>query len=325
MKKLALVLLLVLTGCMSSPKSEITNWPNGYKAAVCPTFEAETAGVEEFRILTRALGTTNATFFIVAGYYQDDPRALYLIRDYEIASLDWNQKEWREYYDSEGFQEDSIRRAQEWFRKIGYNPAGFRAPLLLSNRETIKALEVHGYKYDSSQYFGFLPYTINGVVEIPLSLNFDPLWNNASREYSLLPVHLVFQKTYDEGGLFTFTSHVSKASQNIEDLTRLLEFIKSRKSVWIASCNEIADWWLKRENLELKSEMTLITVKNNNKEKVEGITIKVSPKKEVIGAVSTWEEGDSTYAILPPINPGEEVDLQIVTNPSFLERLFWWV
>jgi peptidoglycan/xylan/chitin deacetylase (PgdA/CDA1 family) len=322
MKKAVAILVLFLfsAGCIAKPKVEISNWPYGYRSAVCPTFEVETASIDDFRAVKRALGSRNATFFVVAGYFYNNPRGLYLLRNYEVANLDWNQTDWRKSFTSRNFQEAEIKKTHNWLGRIGYKPHGFRAPFLLSNEDIFRVLRELEYEYDSSQYFGLLPYKVGDIVEIPVSLNFDPFWSDTSMRYSTLPTYLMFQKTYEEGGLFTFLTHVSKASKHVENFTRFLKFLDSR-NVWIASCSNVADWWLKKEKLDVERIGDTISVRNKGPEDVEGVTLKIKPSVRVIGASKLLESDDTVYAVLPPIPAGGEVSVKIVTSPSFFERL----
>jgi peptidoglycan/xylan/chitin deacetylase (PgdA/CDA1 family) len=307
MKKLALIAALLSVGCLGT-QVELANWPNGYKAAVCPTFEAELAGTEELSSLVRALGPRNVTFFVVAGYFQDNPQDLFLIRRYEIASMGWNQGDWKKSYAEEGFQLEEMKRAHDWLRRKGFRPAGFRAPFLLGNEATFKALEKLDYKYDSSQAYGFLPYRVGEIIEIPVSFNFDLQWSEDTIRYSTLPSYLAFQESYERGDLFTFYAHATTAAKHIENLTQFLEYIEAR-NVWVASCGQVADWWLLRENLEVELRGDEVVVRNKGDEDVRGATVKVWPRRTIRGAIYVWEDEDASYAVLPTIRARGRVRL----------------
>ncbi|MEE8403465.1 MAG: polysaccharide deacetylase family protein [Candidatus Hydrothermarchaeaceae archaeon] len=302
-----IVILLLTVGCLGSPQDvQIANWPQGYTSAVCITFDTELATGGQIKRVTSALGSKNATFFVVAGYFEDRQEDLELLRDYDVANMAWAQHRWENSDLNEEFQLEEMQMAHKWLEERGFNPAGFRAPFLKSNEDTIKALSSMDYTYDSSQYVGAMPYMIDGIVEIPLSMHFDPYWNEKSTGYSALPVYLAFEDTYKSGGLFTFYSHVATASENIEHLSSFLDYAAT-KPVWFASAGQVADWWISRNSLELVADGNRITVKNTGNRPVDGVTIKISPRRQIKGALHTWDDDKTTYAVLPRIDAGGEV------------------
>lgn len=309
MRRIILVLLLAL-GCLGCPQEvQIANWPDGHKSAVTITLDTELATGTQMERVTNAVGQKNATFFVVAGYYKDREEDLEPLRDFEIASMAWDQWKWGHSDLSREFQLEEMQNADAWFKKRDFQPRGFRAPFLLGNEHTINAVNEMGYVYDSSQYPGILPYTKEGVVEIPLSVNFDSYWNEKSQELSTIPLYLAFEDTYKKDALFTFYSHVETTSENIDAFIDFIDYAEA-KQAWFASAGEVADWWIKRGKLELMVEGDLIIVKNNGDEPIEGVTIKISPKREVVeGAVHTWNSEKTTYAVLPKIDAGGEASI----------------
>ncbi len=310
MKRILVLLLALTLGCLGGQQDvQIANWPDGHKSAVSMTFDTELATGNQIKKVVNVLDEKNATFFVVTAYFNERECDLEPLRDFEVASMAWKQGKW-EYNDRTlEFQLQEMQIADTWLKERGFHPVGFRAPLLLSNEDTIKAVSEMGYAYDSSQYPGILPYTEEGVIEIPLALNFDAYWNEKSKELSTLPLYLSFDDTYKKDGLFTFYSHVSTASDNTQDLLDFLDYGEERQ-VWFASAGQIADWWIKRSKLELTLEGDLITVKNTGDEPIDGVTVKISPKREVVeGAVYTWEDDKTTYAVLPRIGAGGEVSI----------------
>lgn len=306
MKRLIIILFLTF-GCLgSSPEVQIGNWPEGYKSATCITFDTELATLGQIETVVNILGSKNATFFVVAGYFKDRPEDLEPLRGYEVASMAWEQDEWKNSGLSREFQLIEMQMAHDWFEGAGFKPRGFRAPFLKSNEDTINAAIDMGYTYDSSQYAGIMPYLSSGIVEIPLSMNFDVFWNEKSIGYSTLPLYLAFDNTYKKGGLFTFYTHVATAGENIENLSSFLKYAE-KKSVWFANAQQVADWWISKNNLELTVDGNSITTKNSGNKPVDGVTIKISPTRQINGALRTWDDGKTTYAVLPRISAGEKV------------------
>lgn len=304
-----IIVLLLTVGCMGSPREvQIANWPQGHKSAVSITFDTELATGKQIEKVTAALGSKNATFFVVAGYFKDRPEDLEFLRDYDVANMAWAQWEWEHSDLNKEFQLKEMKMANRWLEKRDFHPRGFRAPFLKSNENTIGAVKAMGYTYDSSQYAGTMPYMVDGVVEIPLALNFDVYWNEKTIGYSALPVYLAFEDIYKNDGLFTFYSHVDTASENTENLSSFIEYAAT-KHVWFASAAQVADWWILRSSLELTAEGDKITVRNKGDRPADGVTVKISPKGPVKGALYTWDDGKTTYAVLPMIHAGKEASI----------------
>jgi peptidoglycan/xylan/chitin deacetylase (PgdA/CDA1 family) len=172
------VVLFGTSGCLGSDVS-LANWPDGHESAVVISFDVEQAQAADLQRLIILLEKYNAkaTFFVVAGYYEGAEDTLEPLRDYEVASKGWDQGEWAESYEE---QRDSIKRSHDMLSSLGFNPAGFRAPFLMNNQETFAVLSDLGYLYDSSDN-GMLPTLHGEIVEIPLSIAYDPFWKDFLR------------------------------------------------------------------------------------------------------------------------------------------------
>jgi peptidoglycan/xylan/chitin deacetylase (PgdA/CDA1 family) len=302
MKYLFIAFMLVLSGCIQ--EASLANWPYGHKSAVCPTFEAEIANREDLERVIQALGNNNATFFVVPGYFQDNPKDLELLKNFEVANMGWTQDGWKNL--SGEFQMHQIIKARSWLLDKGFDPVGFRAPFLNADLDTYDVLEFAGYEYDSSQPYGFFPYKIGKIVEIPLSIQHDVFWSELN--YSLLLAYVAFEHSYKKDGLFTFYAHVKTASKNVEELKKMMDYFES-KNVWVSSCREIARWWKIRKNLEFKRKGENLIVKNLGNEEVTGATIKISPVSKVKGGLYERINGETMYVVLPNIGPREKVKL----------------
>lgn len=309
------IVLLLISGCLAAGPGEeisIANWPHGYKSAVVATFDTEAASLRQLEDVAAVLSSknANATFFVVAGYFQKNPQDLEVIKKYEVANLGWMQSSWANATLTWEFQRSEIKKADEWLRSNGFAPVGFRAPFLRSDAATFKVLESLGYKYDSSQYPGFLPYRFGKIIEVPLSLNFDLYWDKSVAGYSTAPVYIAFQKSYDEDGLFCFYTHTRRVNENLQDFSYFMNYAGAR-NVWFASAGEVAEWWAQREKLELRVKGGEIIVKNNGDSSVKGAAIRFKPKKKVAGAVAQQEYEDVSYAVLPEIPTGGEVKVKV--------------
>ncbi len=312
MRVILLAILVFASGCVSPGGAELSNWPNGYRSAAAITFDVQTVEQEHLTDLMDALKSRsmNATFFVVAGYIQEKPGLLTVLRDYEVASLGWYHADWKAAELTEEFQRAEIGRAHEWLSGARFRVRGFRAPYLKSNKETLDILEELGYAYDSTSYYGFLPYRVGNIVEIPLSVNYDLYWDERSVRAATMPTFLSFKKSLDEGGLFVFYSHINRIQPHFEDFTALLDFVR-RDDVWVATCGEIADWWRIRENLQISTSGNAITVWNKGNTIAKGVTITAPDSRKIQGALLTKSTAGRTYAVLPDIQPGGSVNIAV--------------
>lgn len=311
---LTVAVVLLISACISSSSRgdiSLAQWPYGHKSAAAITFETEVPSKAQLSSIARVLRerNLNATFFVVAGYFQENPEVLDEIRGFEVGNLAWMQREWKGREITPEFQREEITKADEWLRKRGYEPKGYRAPFLAANKDTYQVLEDLGYIYDTSQWFGFLPYKVGNIIEIPLSLNYDLYWSDLSMSQSMLPTYLAFQQSREEGGIFTFYAHTNKVYLNMNNFTRFLDYAMSQ-DVWFASTYEVADWWSKKENLVLKVERNRVMVTNTGNKAVSGVTIRIGSERPLKGALKIKHKKGYTYAVLPEIGPNSQIILE---------------
>lgn len=307
-------LFIIAPACVAPLSKEdvvLADWPYGYKSAVTITFETETPSRSQLASIAKVLKerNLNATFFVIAGYFESKPEVLEEIRGFEVGNLAWLQHEWKDRELTQDFQRREITKADAWLRSRGFAPVGFRAPFLKANSETYGILEDLSYAYDASQWFGLRPYRIGKIIEVPLSLNYDLYWSDLSMSYSMLPTYVAFQESYDEEGLFTFYAHTNKVYLNMNNFTHFLDYAGQR-NVWFASTGEVAEWWSKREKLQLSLEGNRIIITNKGGKAVAGATIKLKSTGAAKGAVIVRQEKGVTYAVLPEINPNSQIILE---------------
>ncbi|NIM20011.1 MAG: polysaccharide deacetylase family protein [Candidatus Latescibacteria bacterium] len=182
--------------------------------------------------------------------------------------------------DKEG-QSENIGKAIRLFRHLGVPFAGFRAPYLHWNEDTMSLVESYQFRYSSnltvlwdvvdlkslepSQVTGWeksrefyrpleaesafvIPFRKRGFVEIPVSLPDDETL--VDRMYLKDPEHLsvaweaILERTYDREEIFTLQLHPERVDYFAEPLANLLSSCRAKKQgVWIATLEEIAVWW----------------------------------------------------------------------------------
>jgi len=90
-----------------------------------------------------------------------------------------------------------------------------------------------------------------------------------------------------EGGLYVFKVHSEYQCQpqNINVLSDLIKYIKS-KDVWIASGNEIYNWWIKKNKVEMRIEprgesRVTVSISNPGNQKLEEIMVEIDLQMSV--------------------------------------------
>jgi len=127
-----------------------------------------------------------------------------------------------------------------------------------------------------------------------------------------------------EGGLYVFKIHTDFQcqSQNLGVLRDLIQYIKS-KDIWIASGNEIYNWWVKRNKVEMRIESrgesrVIVSVSNPGTEMLKEIMLEIDLQmsvknieisSEIIGtAQPEYNFNPATHMLYVKINdfkPGE--------------------
>lgn len=179
-------------------------------------------------------------------------------------------------------QTDHIGRAIEIFRREGVPFSGFRAPYLHWNEDTMAVVETYQFKYSSNQTVlwdvidienlsaeqslgweksrafyqplpagevAVLPSRKRGFIEIPVSLPDDETLVDRmyfrDPDYLLKAWQAVLELTYSRGELFTLQLHPERVGFFSQPLSELLTLCRNKKpGVWLASLEEIADWWI---------------------------------------------------------------------------------
>jgi peptidoglycan/xylan/chitin deacetylase (PgdA/CDA1 family) len=178
-------------------------------------------------------------------------------------------------------QRAHMGRAVELFRSCSVPFTGFRAPYLHWNEDTMRVVSEFQFRYDSNQTvwwdvidpapldsaakeglsrgmafyrpipaseFRVLPFRRDGFIEIPVSLPDDEI--PLDRMYMHDAAYLggmwrrIFDLSYARGELFTLQLHPERIDFFADALCGLLTHVRaSEPKVWIATLDEIAQWW----------------------------------------------------------------------------------
>jgi hypothetical protein len=182
-------------------------------------------------------------------------------------------------------QEWHFRKAVEIFKDCQVPFAGFRAPFVRLNSDTFQALSGLGFFYDSSsvvhwevinkdrfsrnsweeyerildyyksrqaQHSLVLPRSFDGLIEIPVSMPDDEIMVDRlgiTEERKISEIwRAILSTTYSRGELFTIQLHPERiryCENALLDVMR--KACKLKPSVWVATLQEIAEWWREKD------------------------------------------------------------------------------
>jgi peptidoglycan/xylan/chitin deacetylase (PgdA/CDA1 family) len=179
-------------------------------------------------------------------------------------------------------QTEHLGKAIQLFRKHGVPFTGFRAPYLHWNEETMRAVEDYQFRYSSNEIvlwdalnldqltaeqlegwekgrafykphdaaeYSSLPFRRRGFIEIPVSLPDDEILLDRMyiSDISILEGvwEAILETTYERGELFTVQLHPERIDFFSNSLGNLLGACRDKTpGVWIATLDEIAQWWM---------------------------------------------------------------------------------
>jgi hypothetical protein len=198
----------------------------------------------------------------------------YLGQGFELAIHGLSHVDYRSL--SNEIQLDHIQRAQSIFEQAGIKVTGFRSPYLHWNEDTLAALRVCGFKYDSSQaldlgvldnvktgsyrqalefyqaqatsQYPALPRQEADLMRIPYCLPDDEALLERLKITDCQEMTEVWlamlERIYELGELFTLGLHPERAFLCQEALETVLgQARKLSPPVWIARLDEIAAWY----------------------------------------------------------------------------------
>lgn len=176
--------------------------------------------------------------------------------------------------------ETHIDKAIGIAKQIGINTDCFRFPYLRYGRESIKSLSQKGFRHDSTQpilwpvipksqrildfykpldpdQYSSLPYLKDGLLEIPVSLPDDEILIDRLRICDVDKLFFIWKSildiTYARGEIFVLQLHPERILICGEALKKLIqEARKKNPPVWIATLEELSQYWLKPKSGGLK-------------------------------------------------------------------------
>jgi peptidoglycan/xylan/chitin deacetylase (PgdA/CDA1 family) len=148
-------------------------------------------------------------------------------------------------------------------RLTGRRPRAYRSPFWEFSANTIPLLERHGFEYTGDLMDTLLPdyHVVNGrrtsMVNLPGHWILDDLahfYYHISARKTILSCRQVLELYTEElngihayGGIFTLTMHpqASGRPSRVLMLRSFMEYVKSRKDIWVTSPAELVAYWRK--------------------------------------------------------------------------------
>lgn len=253
-------------------------WPDGHRAAACFSVDVDAlapylwqtrdgapptlAAVEHrqfgmrtgLRRMAAMLGRLGirGSFFVPAVVAEDNPGLLpgLLERGHEIGLHGYFHELVSDITDAQ-FTEALETSIELFERQTGRRPAGFRSPAWEMTPHMLAELKRQGL-WDSSLMGHDVPYTIDGVTEVPVRWdNDDAIFFKFLGPGDRPPrSHAETGETWAQearaqirdGGLFMLTVHdwISGRAARVEMLETLWRPLAEDAQVWVATCGEIA-------------------------------------------------------------------------------------
>ena len=256
-------------------------WPNGARVAVSLTFDVDNESLFRARPLPVPMsqGEYGATtglprilelldrqrvpgsFFIPAMSLILHPEMLQEIRKngrHEVGVHGWVHESLTSVGGREEEEKLLMQSLEYLTRALGHRPVGYRAPSWIWTPDTPRLVAKAGFLYDSSLMAMDQPYEVmangkpTGLIELPISWIADDFpYYGENGDGSLPSPGAVFQiykaefdTAYREKTLFILTNHphISGHGSRVEQVDKLIDYMKSKPGVWFATLEEIANY-----------------------------------------------------------------------------------
>lgn len=207
-----------------------------------------------------------ATFFIPGWVAEHHPDRSKEVRDagHEIGHHGYSHG-WGEPGRPEAECDDFDRGSEALHRVLGVTPKGYRPPGAEITANTLKMLTDRGFLYNSNMlddvypYRHVLPDGRRGPVELPTHWSIGDAnytWNSIRHPKVIQTNEHIFTIWKDEfdahrewGALFNLVLHPQMIGRpsRVMLLRRFIEYVRGFDDVWIATCEEAAEAFLRQE------------------------------------------------------------------------------
>lgn len=323
--------------------ADVDPWPGGYRAALAITQDVE-RDFANSRLLARRFAPLEVpvTFFVVSKLVREDKAlARTLVAAGEVGShgVDHRQVAGRLW----GNQLASLRQARNDVRGwSGERPLGLRPPREIFDQFTLEAWRRFGglYLAGTNRARSAVPeiFTVpsGAVVVLPRVVDDDYAVMIARGKTSTDSLESAFlsslQKIRSLGGLQLITLHTQliNSERRVDAVESVVRAAQGAGDVWIAGTAELADWWLRRSQLEVRvrerSDLSaIVTVRNAGHTPISSAWIQVHlpgdaatyAAPEVGDDILDSEYGRSGLRIrLPTLAPGQFFSILLPRHAS---------
>jgi peptidoglycan/xylan/chitin deacetylase (PgdA/CDA1 family) len=273
--------------------ADVDPWPGGYRAALAITQDVE-RDFRNSRLLARRFSELDVpvTFFVVSKLVrQDKELAEALLSAGEVGShsVDHRQVAGRLW----GNQLAALRQARNDVRGwTGERPLGLRPPRELYDQFTLEAwrrfggLYVAGTNRARSAAPEIFSVPSGHVVVLPRVVDDDyaVMIARGQRSADSLEAALLssLHKMRSLGGLQLVTLHTQLIddTRHVDAVESVVHTARGAGDVWIAGTAELADWWLRRSQLEVRvrerSDLSaIVTVRNTGHTPISSAWVQV--------------------------------------------------
>jgi peptidoglycan/xylan/chitin deacetylase (PgdA/CDA1 family) len=316
--------------------ADVDPWPAGFRAALAVTQDVEHSFHNSRRLAERFRAIdVPVTFFVVSQLAAKHPELAPVLRgagEVGSHSVDHRQVAGRLW----STQLAALRQARDdvtgW---AGVEPLGLRPPRELYDERTLEAwLRVGGrYIAGSNDARTAAPEVFDvrsgRIVVLPRIVDDDyslMISRGVTAPDSLRASLLgALDKTRQLGGLNLLTLHTQliDSDRRIAAVESTVRSAQAAGDVWIARASEIADWWLRRSNLELRVQervdcSAVLSVENRGTSAISSAWLHVYLPEEPqtyaapeVGEITL----DSEYGSwglrirIPRLEPGESLDI----------------
>jgi peptidoglycan/xylan/chitin deacetylase (PgdA/CDA1 family) len=165
-------------------------------------------------------------------------------------------------FKSEDEEETALLKGIETLERLtGRRPRAYRSPFWEFSANTIPLLDRHGFEYTGDLMDTLLPdyHVVNGrrtsMINLPGHWILDDLahfYYHISARKTILSCRQVLELYQEEldgihayGGIFTLTMHpqASGRPSRVLMLRSFMEYVKSRKDIWVTSPAELVAYW----------------------------------------------------------------------------------
>ncbi|MBW2965206.1 polysaccharide deacetylase family protein [Candidatus Woesearchaeota archaeon] len=180
----------------------------------------------------------SATFFVTGEYAAEHQQIVGFMTGGEIGCHGYTHKRFTQMKRSEMLTD--LKMCREALKNVtGKDPAGFRAPYNLVNRETLQAVQDSGFTYDASMVSGWkiIYPSISGLDlgEIPVSSLFGiPLEDVAWLYYLRLPSTYFYLLEHKTSGMESYLFHPHHIAQHKNEFEALISALKKGNAIFIS-------------------------------------------------------------------------------------------